>query len=198
MQVNCCVVGIAGGSASGKSTFVGALKRHLEEQATSPHVELLSADAFFWADKSQGPKFTSPSTGEEHFNFNHPDALDLQQLLTRITVRSTSADAPHVLVVEGLMLLHIPEIRQLLDVRVFIELEPDVRALRRLLRDAQGGRGTTDHHWIANYYLESARIGHNLFIEPSRVHADLIIRGDSDFSRTAPLLSAAITSILRS
>ena len=113
--------------------------------------------------------------------------------LWRIWTRGiVAADAPDVLIVEGLMALHVEEIRQRLDMRMFIELEADMRALRRLLRDMNGGRGSTDPRWIATYYQECARVGHEAYVEPSRVYADLIIRGDADFARVTPLLAGAI------
>lgn len=57
-----------------------------------------------------------------------------------------------------------------------------------------GGRGSTDPQWIATYYQECARVGHNAYVEPSRVYADLIVRGDADFARVAPLLAGAIAA----
>lgn len=195
MQAKTCVVGIAGGSASGKTSLTRALMGFFEAQTPDVQVEMLSSDAFFRVDKTQGPTFVSPSTGVSQFNYNHPDALDCEQLLASIAARCTSKDAPHILCVEGLMVLHIPEVRELLDVRVFVELEADVRALRRLLRDMKGGRVSTDPEFIATYYLESARVGHELFVEPSRVYADLIVRGDADFERVTPLLAGAIHAI---
>lgn len=196
MQTKSCVVGIAGGTASGKTSLTRTLKQFLGEQPTSPRVDMLSVDAFFHANKTLGPTFVSPTSGEELFNFNHPDAIDQQKLLASIASQVTAEGSPTILLVEGLMVLHIPEVRAMLDVRVFVELEADKRALRRLLRDMKGGRGSTDPEWIATYYLESARVGHDLFIEPSRVHADFIIRGDADFSRLVPLLAAAIESTI--
>ena len=90
------------------------------------------------------------------------------------------------------MAFHVPEIRERLDLRIFIDLEADLRALRRLLRDMNGGRGSTDPAWIATYYRECARVGHNAYIEPSKVHADLTLRGDADFLRVTPFVVAAI------
>ena len=78
-------------------------------------------------------------------------------------------------------------------------LDADVRALRRLLRDMAGARGNTDPRFIVDYYRECARVGHALYVEPSRVHADMILRGDADFARLAPLVVATVhpLSILR-
>lgn len=186
------VVGIAGGSASGKTTFTARLLQELTEGARALRVEMFSLDKYFYRGAPGGPLFVSPSTGETLPDNNHPNSADNLRAVTDLDTRRFADDAPDVLLLEGLMLLHIPEIRERLDLRVFIELDADVRALRRLLRDMNGGRGSTDPHWIATYYGECARVGHANYVEPSRAHADLIIRGDSDFSRTAPLLAAVI------
>ncbi|MCX6382401.1 MAG: hypothetical protein NT023_23480 [Armatimonadetes bacterium] len=90
------------------------------------------------------------------------------------------------------MTLHVEEIRSRLDLRLFMELDADVRAVRRIWRDMSGARGNTDPKFIGTYYLECARVGHALYVEPSRVHADLILRGDADFQRTVPLVMAVI------
>ncbi len=191
-MATCCVVGIAGGSAAGKTTLARALAQFIQEQTSSPRVELLHLDDF-WKDKSCGPTFSSKD-GKTQFNFNHPDALDQERLLSRIRSICAAENAPDVLLLEGLMVLQILALRELLDVRIFVDLEADVRALRRLLRDMKGGRASTDPEVIASYYLESARVGHNLFVEPSRIHADFLVRGDADFSRVVPLLAGAIRS----
>lgn len=195
MSTNCRLVGIAGGSAAGKSTLTQALAGFLEAQNPPLRVEVLCADRFYryHRDKTLGPRFISPSSGEDHFNFNHPDAIDSESLRAAIESRRSAEDAPDVLLVEGLMVLQIPAIREVFDLRLFVELEADVRALRRMLRDMQGGRTITEPHAIATYYLESARVGHELYVDPSRVHADFIVRGDTEFSRVVPLLVGAIS-----
>jgi uridine kinase len=93
------------------------------------------------------------------------------------------------------MVLHIPAIRELLDLRLFVELDADARALRRLVRNMGHQYDPIPDHSpqsIANYCLESAKVGHARYIEPSRVHADLILRGDADFGRVAPMVAALI------
>jgi uridine kinase len=186
------VVGIAGGSASGKSTFARALVETLNARYPSLHVETMGMDKYFYRGAAGGPRFVSPTTGEELPDNNHPDSADNARLVADLDAHIVSDQAPHVLIVEGLMTLHVKEIRQRLDMRVFIELDADVRALRRLLRDMNGSRGNTDPHWIATYYRECARVGHERYVEPSRAHADLIVRGDADFTRVTPLVAAAI------
>ena len=188
------VVGIAGGSASGKTTFTAALMETLRQSYPRLRVELMGMDKYFYRGTAPGPRFVSPTSGEELPDNNHPDSADNARLVADLDIRIAAADAPHILIVEGLMALHVEEIRQRLDLRVFIELEADMRALRRLLRDMNGGRGSADPKWIATYYQECARVGHKAYVEPSRVYADLILRGDADFARVAPLLAGAIAS----
>ncbi len=188
------VVGIAGGSASGKTTLTGALTRALTELPPTVSVEVMGMDRYFYRGNPGGPRIVLPSTGEEMPDNNHPDSADNARLVTDLDARICAADAPHVLIVEGLMALYVPEIRGRLDLRLFVELDADVRALRRLLRDMNGGRGARDPAWIATYYRECARIGHNAYVEPSRAHADLIVRGDANPDRIVPMLAAVIRS----
>lgn len=188
------VVGIAGGSASGKSAFTAVLTRLLTEGAPPLRVEALSMDRYFYRGAEGGPRIVLPSTGEEHPDCNHPDSADNARLVADLDARAAAVDAPDVLIVEGLMALHVEMIRQRLDLRLFIELEPEARAIRRMLRDMSGARGNTDPRFIATYYLECARHGHYRHVEPSRVHADLILRGDADFERTAPLIATLLRS----
>ncbi len=96
-------------------------------------------DRYFYRGAPGGPAFVSPSTGKSLPDCNHPDSADNARLLAELHARRQD-DAPDVLIVEGLMALHVPEIRQRLDLRLFVELDADERALRRLLRNL--GRGT--------------------------------------------------------
>jgi uridine kinase len=187
------VVGLAGGSASGKTTFVSTLAPILEKGPPPLRVEILSMDRYFYRGAENGPTFVSPSTGEVRPDNNHPDSADNARLCADLDARRSAPDAPDVLIVEGLMALHVPAVRERLDLRLFLELDADERALRRLLRDTGAGpRGGGDPQFVATYYRECARVGHARYVEPSRVHADLILRGDADFGRIAPLVAAVI------
>ena len=190
------VVGIAGGSASGKTTLTTELNRVLTENEPKLRVEVVGMDRYFYRGAPGGPLFVSPSTGETLPHNNHPDSADNARLVSDLEVRRSAGGAPDVIIVEGLMALHVPIIREQLDLRLFVELPADLRALRRLLRDMNGGRGNTDPHWIATYYRECARVGHEEHVEPSRVYADLILRGDADFTHVAPMVAAVIRSMV--
>lgn len=194
-MTNRLIIGIAGGSASGKSTLTAALLTALEE---SPGIRpaRIATDKYMYREIEHGPTFTSPSTGKVMFNANHPDSVDWEQLLSDLEQLVQQADAPNVIVLEGLMVLQNAAVRERLDLRLFIELDADERALRRLLRDMNGSRGIGDPAGIATYYRECARVGHAQYVEPSRVYADLIVRGDADWERLRPLLLAIINERL--
>jgi uridine kinase len=186
------IVGIAGGTASGKTTLTAALAQALTDGGRT--VEVVNVDRYFRRTDPTAPQITLPSTGETFFNANHPESADIAKLAADLDERSTAGDAPDILIVEGLMVLQVEAVRERLNLRVFVELDADERALRRMLRDMTGVRGNTDPKFIATYYRECARIGHMRYVEPSRVHADLIVRGDADPARLVPLLVAAISA----
>jgi uridine kinase len=185
------VVGIAGGSASGKSALASALAAALQ-RLHQRRVFILATDRYMQKDRSGGPTFFSAASGAHMFDANHPDAIAWSDVLRDLDGLLQQADGPEVIIVEGHLLLHEPAVRERLDIRLFVELDADERALRRLLRDMQGGRASRDPNFIATYYRESARVGHARYIEPSRVHADLIVRGDAVWERIEPLLVAMI------
>lgn len=190
------LVGIAGGSASGKTTFTQALVARLTESEPHLSVEVIGMDRYFYRGNHPGPVFISPSTGDSLPDNNHPDSADNARLAADLDARRIAADAPDVILLEGLMVLHLEALRERCDLRLFIDLDADVRALRRLLRDMSGVRGNSDPKFISTYYQECARVGHNLYVQPSREHADLIIRGNSDFSRISEMIAGTIRSLL--
>ena len=193
-RCQCLLVGIAGGSASGKTTLTQALASRLTVCDPPVQVEIIGMDRYFYRGRHPGPVFVSPSSGESLPDNNHPDSADNARLTVDIDARRAADDAPEIILLEGLMALHIPELRERCDLRLFIDLDADVRALRRLLRDMTGVRGNPDPAFISTYYQECARVGHNLYVQPSREYADLIIRGDSDFSRISQMVAGLLRS----
>ncbi|TMR09012.1 hypothetical protein ETD86_45360 [Nonomuraea turkmeniaca] len=193
-MVHSLVVGIAGGSASGKTTITTRLRTAVEQSGRT--VDVLASDPYMYHDVDRGPTFVSPTTGEVTFDCNRPESVDWLAFLRDLGTRTSDVAAPDVLLVEGLMILHVAAVRERLDLRLFVELDADERALRRLLRDMKEPRGLREPEVIANYYRESARIGHALYIEPSRQYADIIVRGDAPPDRVQPLLLAMIDRLL--
>lgn len=193
----CYIVGVAGGSAAGKSTFVNELMSVLEDKYSSLRVSLLRSDGYFRNQKSSSSTYFSPTFNMELPDYNHPDALDTPHLLADLKEMTKPVEQIDVLIVEGHFVLCIPEIRDQLDLRIFIELDADTRALRRMVRNlVHQGDPLPDHsaESIANYYLESAKEGHRKYIQPSQKYADFILRGDGDFRRSSSQTAAVILS----
>lgn len=190
------LVGVAGGSASGKSRFAAALVQALAERCPPLSAQIISSDHYFRTHDPDAPKVTLPN-GEEYFDYNRPDSVDNALLAADLDRLRQGAGAPDVLIVEGLMILYVPMIRERLDLRLFMELEADERALRRLVRNLGPGNvvDLEKGRWIADYYNISARVGHTRYVEPSRVYADFILRGDADFGRLAPMVAAVVSDL---
>ena len=177
------VVGIAGGSGSGKSRISAAL-----ETALTPRLVRLQHDSYY-RDLS-----ALPPEERRAFNFDHPDALETELLLehldrlragqpvqipeydfsthTRAPTTRTVRPAP-VLLIEGIMVLHEPELRARMDLRIFVDAPPDIRLIRRLKRDLEE-RGRSPAQTMTQY-LETVRPMHRRFVEPSRESAHLIV-----------------------
>lgn len=164
------VVGIAGGTASGKST----LSRRLVEALNGLRVELLPMDRYFLSIK---PKVVAPFSGAVYDDFNQPASFDLDRLVHDLDALLTrQEDAPDVIIVEGLMTLYDEAVRARLDLRLFVDTPADERIVRRLKRNMARGM---DFDAIANYYLDSVRYRHQEYVEPSRWHAHLMLHGNT-------------------
>lgn len=187
------VIAIAGGSASGKSTFAMTLAKLLSDELFRASTVVFQMDDYY-KDKPKRPTFRFSLSGEELWDYDNPEAFDHLRLTADINTCASANDAPEVIIVEGLMVLYLKELRELSDLKLYIDLDADERALRRLLRDMGGHRVNTDPQFIACFYRECARIGHARYVEPSRVYADLTIRGDANFMHIAPMIATVIMS----
>ena len=178
------VIGVAGGTGSGKSTVADRLMTAVGAAS----VAVLALDSYYndhghldWIDRSQ-------------VNYDHPDAFDWPLLHEHIGLlrRTQAADVPvydfsqhtrsssthrveaaPIVVVEGILVLYEPTVRELLDLKVFVDADADVRFIRRLERDVSE-RGRTSASVVAQY-LATVRPSHLSFIEPSKRYADVII-----------------------
>jgi uridine kinase len=178
------VLGIAGGTGSGKSTIVDRLLggRHGQDICVLPH------DAYY-LDADQ-----LPLTAHGLRNWDHPDALEnqlylehVQQLVAGISVQRPQYDfASHarstekvlvepkrILLLEGILLLAVPAIRDVIDLRVFVDTPADLRIMRRTIRDIEE-RGRSARN-IADQYESTVRPMHEQFVEPSRQFAHVLI-----------------------
>jgi uridine kinase len=178
------VIGVAGGTGSGKTTLARALVEALPVGSAT----LLAHDCYY-RDRSH----LTPEQRVD-LNFDEPLALDNDLLVQHISVLRTgqAIDCPDydfvshtrrpncrriqpspIIVIEGILLFAVPSLRDALDLRVFVDTDDDVRLLRRIRRDVnERGRDLAS---VENQYLNSVRPMHRLHVEPARVHADLII-----------------------
>lgn len=176
------LVGIAGGTGSGKTTLADRIHREF------PDAVLISQDSYY-KDQSGVPEKLRGKT-----NFDHPDALEFSLLKEHLEMlkRGHCIDMPtysflthtrteetvhihptKIILVEGILLFAVPEIRDLLDIKLFVDTDDDVRLLRRIKRDIQE-RGRT-LEGASKQYLTTVKPMHDAFVEPSKRFADLII-----------------------
>ena len=178
------LVGVAGGSGSGKTTIA----RSIVESLPTQHVTAIEHDAYYRDLRHL------PYEERARINFDHPDSLDndlfcahLDELRAGRGVdrpqydfathlrdpRSVRLEPSPIVVVEGILVLALPAIRERLDVKLFVDTDPDIRLMRRVRRDIEQ-RGRTFAQ-IRHQYYESVRPMHLAFVEPSKRFADVII-----------------------
>jgi uridine kinase len=177
-------IGVAGGTGSGKTTV--ALK--ILERVGFDHITYVPHDAYY-RDAS-----TLPPAERARLNFDHPDSLDNDLLIRHLqdlqagrpveipvydfTTHSRTVEtrhvAPHpVILVEGILIFADKQLRDLMDVKIFVDTDADIRFIRRLKRDIQE-RGRAVESVIAQY-LNTVRPMHMEFVEPSKRFANVII-----------------------
>lgn len=200
------LIGIAGGSASGKSSVASILQKTFEENRS---VTIIRQDDYY-RDQSHLPFSERLKT-----NYDHPLAFDNDLLVEHINtlLRGEKIEKPtydyvnhtrsaiteivepcDVLVLEGLFVLENEEIRNLLDMKLYIDTDADIRFIRRLKRDvAERGR-TIDS--VCEQYMNTVRVMHEAFIEPSKRYADVIIPEGSHNKVAMDLLLTKIRSII--
>jgi uridine kinase len=180
---------VAGGSGSGKTTVVRKLVSGL---APEP-VTVLRHDAYY-RDRSH-----LPAAERVSLNFDHPDALETSRLTAHVAalkegrpvevpsydfrthtrIATTTPIAPtDIIVLDGILVLADAALRSLIDLKVYVDTDADIRFVRRLQRDlAERGR-TVDS--VIRQYHATVRPMHAAFVEPSRRHADVIVRGEAE------------------
>lgn len=201
------MIGIAGGSASGKTSISAQLKEHYEHTNS---VVIIRQDDYY--------KDQSDKTMEQRVltNYDHPFAFDddllidqLQTLLRREAIQKPVYDFVNhtrskeveiiepsdVIVVEGLFVLENEMLRNLCDIKIFVDTDADIRFIRRLLRDVKERGRTVDS--VVDQYLQTVRDMHNQFIEPSKRYADIIIPEGGNNTVAIDLLMTKISSVIR-
>ncbi|RRC94235.1 uridine kinase [Erysipelotrichaceae bacterium OH741_COT-311] len=200
------VIGIAGGTCSGKTSIALRLKKTFESNAS---VVIIKEDDYY--------KNQDHLTMEERVktNYDHPYAFDrdlmiqqLDLLINRVGIEKPIYDYVNhtrskeiekvfpsdVIVLEGLFVLENEEILKRLDIKIFVDTPSDIRFIRRLLRDTKERGRTIDS--IVTQYIDTVRIMHEQFVEPSKRNADIIIPEGSKNEVAIDLLTTKISSII--
>jgi uridine kinase len=199
------LVGIAGGSGSGKST----LARNIAD-ALPGQVLVIAHDAYY-LDRSD-----LPPAEREQINFDEPAALDNRALLADLQALKggRAIEQPHydfathsrtqpplrlqphpVVLVEGALLLAVPELRAVFDLRVFVDTPDDIRLLRRIRRDVvERGRSLQS---IEQQYLASVRPMHERYVAPSLAHAEVVVPEGGHNHASIQEIVARVTELLR-
>ena len=199
------IIGIVGGSGSGKTTVT---KRIIDE-LTIDKVALIEQD-YYYKDQSHMTMDERVKT-----NYDHPSAFDNELLYTHLTElmegnavelpvydyvnHTRSAEKKHqepkdVIIIEGMFGLHSEKLRELMDIKIFVDTPSDLRILRRLLRDINE-RGRTVES-VINQYLVSVRPMHEKYINPTKQYADKIVPDGGYNDIAVDILITKIKSLL--
>ena len=177
------IIGIAGGSGSGKTTLTRHLKDHFGENVT-----VIGHDSYY--RRQEGKTYEERALQ----NYDHPDAFETDLLIRHLrelrqgrpihcpvysyvdhnrTDQTVEIFPTKVLIVEGILIFQDPALRELFDIKIFVETDADERILRRALRDVEE-RGRTLRS-VVTQYLTTVKPMHEQYVEPSRKYADIIV-----------------------
>lgn len=179
------IIGIAGGTASGKTTIA---KRLYDEASKNGSVSLIRLDDYYF----NMDKVVISKTGK--LNYDHPDSYDLELILEQLndlknglTIKKPIYDfvthsrmkeyeliePSNIIIVEGIMAFAMDKLLNSYDIKIYVDTADDIRFIRRLIRD-MNDRGRTLES-VVEQYMDTVRPMHHAFVEPSKKHADIII-----------------------
>lgn len=183
MMKDICIIGIAGGSASGKTTIVNKLKEMFADD-----VELISHDCYYKAHDDM------PYEERTKLNYDHPSSFDTDRMIEDIKAlkrgetiyrpvydfsihnrvpETVKVEPKKVILIEGILIFENKELRDLMDIKIFVDADADERLMRRIVRDMKY-RGRTIESIISQYQT-TVKPMHEEFVEPSKKYADIII-----------------------
>ena len=181
--MECMIIGIAGGTGSGKSTFTNRLKEEFGDEI-----------AVLYHDNYYRRQDEVPFEERKKVNYDHPDSLETDLLVEHLQrlKRGETVECPvydysqhnrsdqvmrieprKIILVEGILLLADPRVRDLIDIKIFVEADADERIIRRIVRDVKERGRDLDN--IVNQYLTTVKPMHNLYVEPTKPMADMIM-----------------------
>ncbi len=199
------VIGIAGGSGSGKTTVAQALM----ERVGARHVAFLPHDAYY---RDFGHL---PPEERAAINYDHPDSLETGLLVEHIralqrgqaierpvydftrharAARTVRVEPRPIILVEGILIFAEPDLRRLFDIKIYVDTDADIRFIRRLLRDVEE-RGRTVES-VIRQYMTTVRPMHLEFVEPSKRYADIIVPEGGFNTVALDMLTARLQALL--
>jgi uridine kinase len=199
------IIGIAGGTGSGKTTLVNRLKSILGDEVVT-----LCHDYYYKANKH----LTLDDRAK--LNYDHPNSFDTYMLIDDLNqlksgkkvevpiydfVNHTRSkekmviNPTKVIIVEGILIFENKELREQLDIKVFVDADADVRIIRRIVRDVKNRGRSLDS--VINQYLNTVKLMHEEFVEPSKRYADIIIPEGGYNEVAVSMLLDRIRSLLR-
>ncbi len=177
------IIGIAGGTGSGKTTLTERLKERFGDD-----VSIVYHDNYY--KQHDGMTYEERS----NLNYDHPDAFDTELMIEHVnqlrrgesvrcpvydyaihnrTDKTVEIHPTKVIIVEGILIFQNQELRDLMDIKIFVDTDADVRILRRIMRDVLERKRSLES--VVNQYLETVKPMHEQFVEPSKRAADIIV-----------------------
>lgn len=205
MAPDITIIGIAGGTGSGKSTVV----RKIVEALPPHHVAVVPLDSYY--------NDTTGMTEEERraINFDHPDAFDWKLLIKQVNdlrngvtieqptysyilsnrlSETITVEPKPVIIIEGIMTLLNKKLREMMDLKIFVDCDPDERLIRNIQRDTiDRGRTVT---MVMERYIEVLKPMHEQFIEPTKRYADIIIPQGGENEKGIGIVCAYINHLV--
>ncbi len=197
------IIGIAGGSGSGKSTFAARIK-----EAFPTQVSLVSCDNYYL------PHDDLPLEERAHLNYDAPEALEFDLMVKHLeqlkngqvalcpvydftqhtrSDKVTEIKPRPIILIDGILIFHDESLRNCMDLKIYVETDADERILRRARRDMQE-RGR-DLDSVIDQYLSTVKPMHNTYVKPTKVFADIILNGGKNEQAFA-LVKAQIEQLL--
>ncbi|CDR76912.1 Uridine kinase [Lactobacillus delbrueckii subsp. lactis] len=199
------VIGIAGGSGSGKTI----VSKEISKRLPADRVLILTEDAYYNDNSALS------MDERKKINYDHPNAYDTDLLIEQLqdlldgkaiemptynfNILSRAKDTIHVepadiIILEGILVLASEELRKFMDIKLFVDADDDIRFIRRLQRDTQERGRSID--WIISQYLATVKPSYNQFVEPSKKYADIIIPQGGENQVAIDMVSSKLLSII--
>lgn len=198
------IVGISGGSGSGKTTIVRKIQEHV------------SRFAFIAQDNYYKTALHVSNVNITGFNFDHPSAFDTDLLVEQLATlkagkpidmpqydfvhhrrkeTTTRVEPAKLILFEGILIYFDKRLRELIDLKLYVDTPDDIRFIRRLKRDMDERGRTVDS--VVTQYMEVVRPGHYEFVEPTKIYADLIVPEGGSNQKALEVLGSFMREVLR-